>query len=908
MPTYTNPLGIINATDGADTIIFDTRPSGSGYVARVDALGGIDSLIVQFESQGAYGFEVADVFNNGSLQVIVAGEVGDPRIVVSNVENIDIHGTSHDDGFTLRLGSSPLGLAVQMDGGAGDDRLDFDWSLMVTGLSFQVSGSTITSDFGTFASFERFFLVAGSGNDTITTGSAGDHVTAGAGNDTVRAGGGADAVFGSDGADLINGDDGDDGLLGGNGDDVVHGDGGADIIYGDADSGPNPIDGSDRLYGGSGTDTIFGGGGDDRIEGGADYDELYGGAGSDHLDGGDGNDYIVADAYGADGEAPDALIGGLGDDGLRAGYGDSVDGGDGIDTLYFDASYGNAGITADFSALTNGGTITVAGAILTGIEYVNSILGTNFNDTIVAGAAPFGIPIYGYGGDDTLTGTAGQDSISGGQGNDTIHGGVGSAPSVYPSTDLLSGEEGNDTIYIGADGANAYGGIGNDTIYGGSAVDDLYGDDGADRLSGGDSNDRLQGSSGNDYLSGDAGQDTLIGGAGNDTLTGGAGKDLFGDTAAGFDGDVITDFAVGDRIVISDADFATFDFSVFGSTLTYSGGTLSFGSALAGTLVASVALGGGVQLALISNSRAKLILTEPGQDFDIGGNVTVIGTTGGGEEVRVVGGNILLDASFNRGGDTVVLPGDARFYTASLSGSLVTLTNGAVTIIIPVGVNGLTVEFADAERSLRVDTGSGQVMLGDQAVTSANALVAPATTPFNSDGPDSGPDSMARLILTETGQDVDVGGNVSIIGTRGGGEVVTVIRGEIRLDSSFNAGGDTVSLPGDAGSYTATLSGSFVTIAGGDISVAIPVGINGLTVEFSDAAQMLRFDAGSGQVMLGDQVVASSSGSVQAAQSSAAMFVADNAKHAGDPQSYPIELEEVIAVRGAWELHSFSFG
>ncbi len=244
VPTYTNPLGVVDATDGADSIIFDTRPSGTGYVARVDALGGNDSLVVQFESPGAYGFEVADVFDSGSFQVTVAGGVSDPRIVVSNVENIDIDGTSHDDGFTLRLGSSPAGLTVQLDGGAGEDRLEFDWSLLTTGLNVQVSGSTITSDFGTFASFERFFLVAGSGSDTIITASAEDHVAAGAGNDTVRVGGGADSVLGSDGDDLIEGEDGDDSLLRGNGDDVVHGGNGADQIYGDGDSGPSPIDGS----------------------------------------------------------------------------------------------------------------------------------------------------------------------------------------------------------------------------------------------------------------------------------------------------------------------------------------------------------------------------------------------------------------------------------------------------------------------------------------------------------------------------------------------------------------------------------------------------------------------------------------------------------------------------------------
>jgi hypothetical protein len=56
---------------------------------------------------------------------------------------------------------------------------------------------------------------------------------------------------------------------------------------------------------------------------------------------------------------------------------------------------------------------------------------------------------------------------------------------------------------------------------------------------------------------------------------------------------------------------------------------------------------------------------------------------------------------------------------------------------------------------------------------------------------------MARVILTQPGEDVDVGGDLTVIGTRTGGEVITVLRGTIILNASFNAGGDTVRLPDD---------------------------------------------------------------------------------------------------------------
>ena len=46
----------------------------------------------------------------------------------------------------------------------------------------------------------------------------------------------------------------------------------------------------------------------------------------------------------------------------------------------------------------------------------------------------------------------------------------------------------------------------------------------------------------------------LTGGVqGADSLTGGAATDTFRDTAAGLNGNTITDFAAGDRIVITDA-------------------------------------------------------------------------------------------------------------------------------------------------------------------------------------------------------------------------------------------------------------------------------------------------------------------------------------------------------------------
>lgn len=412
------------------------------------------------------------------------------------------------------------------------------------------------------------------------------------------------------------------------------------------------------------------------------------------------------------------------------------------------------------------------------------------------------------------------------------------------------GLTGNISIAFGAIVENAIGGKGNDVITGNDAANRLVGGGGADSLSGG------------------TGADTLEGGTGADTLFGGAGSDTFRGLAAHLDGDIIMDLAVGDRIVISDATFAGFDFSLSGSTLIFTGGSLTLGQVPAGNFYASAAPEGGVQLVLEEDSlppgmsRARLLLTESGQDFVMGGDVEVTGTAGTGEVIEILRGDVRLDASFNKGGDTIVLPGAANGYTAQLAGSFVILAGNDIHVAIPVGVSGLAVQFGDSTRTLWLDTDSGQVLLGTQAVTSSEAVV-DAAGPALLDLPETGPDSFGLLILTQAGQDVDIGGMVSVIGTVAADEIINVLGGTIRLDASFNAGGDVVVLPGAIGDYTASLAGSFVTLTDGETSVAIPVGVAGLTIDFSDLDLVLRIDTSTGQVVLGDQTVATSAAGAQ---------------------------------------------
>ena len=310
---------------------------------------------------------------------------------------------------------------------------------------------------------------------------------------------------------------------------------------------------------------------------------LTGGAGNDRLGDGTGPfGYNTLGMYGGDGN--DVFV-------LSAG-GHWIDGGAGFDTIDYSAA--GAGVT-----LTTSGSY---GGSLDSVQNVEEIIGSNFADTLAAWNS--GDLILGGGGDDRLTSARGGSELDGGSGNDTYE--------VWTSTDHISEDAGDGTDLVIARsnytlGAN----LENLTLYtpnpdGGAAVSTgpIFQDwNGA-------------GNGLTNVIIGNAGANILSGLAGSDTLTGGAGNDTFKDTAAGLSGDTITDFSMGERILISDANIASFSYDLSGQTLTYTGGSLTLGSAPNGHIVASAAAEGGVQLTLIHH--------DPANDFNGDGRSDVL--------------------------------------------------------------------------------------------------------------------------------------------------------------------------------------------------------------------------------------------------------------------------------------------
>jgi Ca2+-binding RTX toxin-like protein len=218
-----------------------------------------------------------------------------------------------------------------------------------------------------------------------------------------------------------------------------------------------------RVYGYDGNDTLNGGSSDDTLEGSAGNDTLTGGAGNDLLDGGTGNDL---------------LDGGLGSDTYLFRRGDGSDtisntdtSAGHIDTLVLE------GLNVDDIRLEKQGAYDLVFVIKDTGESVRLhyfFLGDNYKIDAVRFAdgttwdrtallANFGV--YGTAGDDTLTavsnvasrlyGYDGNDTLTGGGANDTLEGGTGA--------DYLYGGAGNDTLDGGTGNDWVEGGFGSDT-------------------------------------------------------------------------------------------------------------------------------------------------------------------------------------------------------------------------------------------------------------------------------------------------------------------------------------------------------------------------------------------------------------------------------------------------------------
>lgn len=486
-------------------------------------------------------------------------------------------------------------------------------------------------------------------------------------------------------------------ITGSGGPESLDGDGAADVILG--------LGGDDTLGGGQGDDSIEGGDGNDRLVDGlsfsadtaSDVDRMFGGAGNDTLISNQGNHF----------QDNDSLFGGSGDDFLILNgvqTGDSVGGGDGIDTADIRltttfqtvfAVFNQAGFVVQLNGVNT--------VFLSTVERIFLNSGTG-NDSIVGGALDDSFSSTG--GSDTIDGRGGDDVIEmdyyGGGGSAlNLNGGIGAdvlswtanrfetaALSFNMTTGVflrdsvsygsiinferlfMSGGGGGDTLVGAALGDIFNAGGGNDSLRGEDGDDLLRGDEGADTIFGGNGNDRLEGDldgffgsvQSSNELYGGAGNDTLSGGSLVDTLNGGQGDDLYLVNGA----DVIIDTGGIDEI---QTERTTLDMTQYGTVedaYMVNGGTVT-GNArdnaiINGSFVGMLASGGGGDDSITGAEGFDNLSGDAGND-QLWGDAGSDQLAGGAGKDTVSGGagfdNILGDAGNDllSGGDS----GDALY-------------------------------------------------------------------------------------------------------------------------------------------------------------------------------------------------------------------------------------------------------
>ena len=572
----------------------DTLNGGAGVDSLVGGLGNdtylVDSALDVIVEAAASGIDTV----SSSVDYVLSADL----------ENLTLTGTALS-GTGNTVGNVITGNAGNntLDGGAGNDTLNGgagnDTYVVESTLDVIVEAAAGGTD--TVISSATYTLGAELENLTLTgsavlsgTGTAVANVITGNAASNLLAGlGGNDTLLGLAGNDTLDGGAGVDSLVGGLGNDSYIVDSAADVLVEAAGEGIDTVSSSvDYVLSAdlenltltgtalSGTGNTVG----NVITGNAGNNTLDGGAGNDTLNGGAGNDIYTVDSL------LDVIV-----EGATGGS----------DTVNSSVNYtleANLEVLNLIGAALNGTGSAEANQI-NGNAANNLLSGLGGNDTLV-----------GLAGDDTLNGGIGNDLLSGGAGLDLFVFNSLLASNLDTISDFAAGDlfQLDRTIFTalsagttltaaeflaGAGVANAtnaqqrilhnttsgallYDADGNGTglalqfasvavgapisaavfrLTGGATPPPppnpgvINGTVGADNLVGGAGNETLNGLAGNDTLNGAAGNDTLNGGSGSDLLTGGIGTDSFllADAPGATNIDRITDFALGDRLLIS---------------------------------------------------------------------------------------------------------------------------------------------------------------------------------------------------------------------------------------------------------------------------------------------------------------------------------------------------------------------
>lgn len=211
----------------------DTINPGRGDGDYVEGGDGNDLLIVDYSGNTSGLFGVSSFYTNDYVD----------GVYYSNIERIQITGTSGDDGIYTGNGDDTVnggdgddtlygdsGSDI-LNGGSGFDHYDADYSSASTGLLMTFDSATgngnivIGNEIDTLISIENFTYFQGTNfDDIIILSSSNDQV--------IQGNEGNDNIHGNEGNEYLYGDEGDDILNGGKDNDVLYGGTGNDTLYG----------------------------------------------------------------------------------------------------------------------------------------------------------------------------------------------------------------------------------------------------------------------------------------------------------------------------------------------------------------------------------------------------------------------------------------------------------------------------------------------------------------------------------------------------------------------------------------------------------------------------------------------------------------------------------------------------
>ena len=595
----------------------------------------------------------------------------------------------------------------------------------------------------------------------------------------------------------------------------------------------------DALTGGNYADTIDGGAGNDAITGTAGSSVITGGAGNDTITLGTGAEHIDA------GAGNDTLVGG-GANNLKLT--DTVDGGDGIDTLTIGANIGTLG-SSIFGSVSNIEIIAPAGAqditadgALGGAQIFNLANGgqnlltlnpgwtgdttvlittdatnndsitnnANVNLTVKGNANDFDAAtvVVGGSGTDTLMitadgGSAELDGVTKVE-NVTVVDAVTAGTSLtivpdataqtYSVTYDASALDGSATLdetltFTGTSSAlaaNVIGGGGADSLYGGSANDTIAGNGGADSING---------NLGVDHLSGGAANDTFLvenkpdftGALGSDTIDGGAGVDTVTWTGA-------LNMTATELATVSNTEVWTI---AAGSDFTISDAVLENNPGLVFSYAGSGTLSGGEDTAGAALMTSAISFTSTQT-----GDMKLVGSSG--DDSFTFTDSLLTNADTidgNAGTDTIFLD-NTNGNALDVAGDTVTARfDSDVTGIEQITVVDTAADYA-GDVTITIDSGyTGTSLTIDASmldVDPTDGSIGEILTLDNND-------NVAVTVTSGAGRDViaDEGGS-STINTGAGNDSITsgagndTISGGSGVDT-INAGAGTDSIDAGAG-------------------------------------------------------------------------------------------------------------